>query len=87
MVPKYGLESVVYLKDKEKGHTTSSSEHVWEVCKKHGIKIFHEITVGLSVVERNQRRRIEVKLVEPLIEGISYVTDCDNNLTISKTRD
>jgi hypothetical protein len=101
MVPKYGLESVIYLKDgkteskvvfysrqqtihptiKEFLQNLADQQRVQELCTENGIRLFCEVQVSLQVVERgDQRRRIDVRLVSPLVDGFSIVTDCETEL-------
>jgi len=77
MTPKYGLESVIFLagKDKPSGH--NDLEAMMEFLRLHKIHMFQQVKVSLSVLEKNQRRIIDVKLVEPFIEGHSVVVDCE----------
>ena len=72
MVPKYGLESFIFLEGTNK-QSEGSQEHMVEFLKKHDIQIFQTVNVSLNVVEKNQRRFIDVKLVKPRIEGFSVV--------------
>lgn len=78
MTPKYGLESVIFLADKSataNGH--NDLEAMMEFLRLHKIHMFQQVKVSLSVLEKNQRRIIDVKLVEPFIEGHSVVVDCE----------
>ena len=94
MVPKFGLESVIYLNDAAKKDAESGQqqrrksgadqrnlEQMVDFCTANGIRLFQEVKVSLSVVERgDQRKRIDVRLVEPQIEGFSIVTDCETDI-------
>uniref|UniRef100_A0A914KMQ1 Protein DIS3 homolog n=2 Tax=Meloidogyne TaxID=189290 RepID=A0A914KMQ1_MELIC len=86
MIPKFGLESVIYLNENTETSTTSITkrkerktiEQMSEFCSKNGIRLFQQIKVSLNVIQRkDQRRRIDVRLVEPCIEGFSIVTNCE----------
>uniref|UniRef100_A0A1I8AZ89 RNB domain-containing protein n=1 Tax=Meloidogyne hapla TaxID=6305 RepID=A0A1I8AZ89_MELHA len=88
MIPKFGLESVIYLNDNPETSITSTTtikrkerktiEQMSEFCSKNGIRLFQQIKVSLNVIQRkDQRRRIDVRLVEPCIEGFSIVTNCE----------
>jgi hypothetical protein len=92
MIPKFGLESVIYLNEPNNNITTTnisstqnlknkivkSIEEMSNFCSKNGIRLFQQIKVGLNVLQtKDQRRRIDVKLVEPCIEGFSIVTNCE----------
>lgn len=68
LIPKYGLESVILFP-----HSTSSAApagNVVDICNQK-IRIFQEVKVMVALVEKNQRRKLDVRLVEPAIEGLS----------------
>uniref|UniRef100_A0A915EFZ8 Protein DIS3 homolog n=1 Tax=Ditylenchus dipsaci TaxID=166011 RepID=A0A915EFZ8_9BILA len=70
MVPKYGLESVIFFKAAEE---MTSQEQMIEFVNNR-VRLFQEVTVGITLAEKDQRRRINVNLIEPHIEGFSVVT-------------
>jgi len=89
MVPKFGLESVIYLDGgnaknevgRKRKRDEQSAEQMAEFCAANGIRLFQEVKVSLEVAERkDQRKRIEVRLVQPKIDGFSIVTDCETDL-------
>ena len=91
MVPKFGLESVIYLNEPNNNITTTNIssittkrkigktiEQMADFCSNNGICLFQQIKVSLNVIQRkDQRRRIDIRLVEPCIEGFSIVTNCE----------
>lgn len=91
MIPKFGLETVIYLNGGEqqqasgklsgRGGSRRTVEQMTEFCAANGIRLFQEVKVSLAIAERkDQRKRIDVRLVEPRIEGFSIVTDCETEL-------
>ena len=92
MIPKFGLETVIYLNGGEQQQTSGKQsgrnggprrtvEQMTEFCAANGIRLFQEVKVSLAIAERkDQRKRIDVRLVEPRIEGFSIVTDCETEL-------
>lgn len=96
MVPKFGLESVIYLNsnnaasggtddanNKQQRISPTTIEQMTDFCTANGIRLFQEVKVNVSVMERkDQRKRIDVRLVEPRIEGFSVVTDCEPEIPI-----
>lgn len=80
MIPKYGLESVIFFD--EIGRTSStiikrSQEEMLKYCASKNIRLFQEVQVSINIVEKNQRPRISVKLIQPFVEGFSVVMDCE----------
>lgn len=76
MVPKYGLESVIFFTggidastdgNKKKG---LSVEDIHRLCTKR-ITLFQKVTVSMTLEERNQRRLIRIRLLDPYVEGLS----------------
>jgi len=91
MVPKYGLESVIYLgrstenigeePTKNSPESALGQQRVQKILDAHGIRLFHQVKVSLNVVEKgDQRRRIDICVVEPQLEGVSIVTDCETEI-------
>jgi hypothetical protein len=98
MVPKYGLESVIYLDaasdasgggdqpiagGKKRAASQRTVEQIADFCASKGIHLFQEVKVSVEVLERkDQRKRIHVRLVQPQIEGFSIVTDCETEIPV-----
>jgi len=78
MIPKYGLESVIYL-NSPNSQKTNAQERMQDLYAAINIYLFREVTVSLSVVDKNQRKRIDVKLINPNIECFNVVTGCEGN--------
>ena len=66
MVPKYGLETVIIFP----ATLAKTDEQVLEIAKQY-IRPFQKVKVKLELVEKNFRKKIEVTLVEPKIEGLN----------------
>uniref|UniRef100_A0A914CRX0 Protein DIS3 homolog n=1 Tax=Acrobeloides nanus TaxID=290746 RepID=A0A914CRX0_9BILA len=66
MVPKYGLETVIIFP----ATLAKTDEEVLEIAKQY-IRPFQKVKVKLELVEKNFRKKIEVTLVEPKIEGLN----------------
>ncbi|KAL3121606.1 hypothetical protein niasHT_008735 [Heterodera trifolii] len=86
MVPKFGLESVIYL-NRDGDGTTRQQSAAWtqqkmaEFCASNGITLFREVKVSVTVVEqKDQRKRINVRLVDPFVDGLSIVMDCETSI-------
>lgn len=70
-IPKYGLESTIFF-------THSFSKRKTEEFVDYNelqIKPFQKVKVGVSMIEKNLRKRIEVKLLEPKIDCVSAEAD------------
>uniref|UniRef100_A0A914HZ11 Protein DIS3 homolog n=1 Tax=Globodera rostochiensis TaxID=31243 RepID=A0A914HZ11_GLORO len=85
MVPKFGLESVIYLNRGGDGtirqNVTWTQQRMAEFCASNGISLFREVKVSVAVVEhKDQRKRIDLKLVDPVVDGLSIVMDCETNI-------
>uniref|UniRef100_A0A183BI10 Rrp44_S1 domain-containing protein n=1 Tax=Globodera pallida TaxID=36090 RepID=A0A183BI10_GLOPA len=85
MVPKFGLESVIYLNRGGDGtirqNVTWTQQRMAEFCASNGISLFKEVKVSVAVVEhKDQRKRIDLKLVDPVVDGLSIVMDCETNI-------
>ncbi|KAI1724898.1 RNB domain-containing protein [Ditylenchus destructor] len=78
IIPKYGLESVIFFTATQK---MQSQEQMMEYCNDK-IRLFQEVEVSVELVEKNQRRRINVTLLEPFIEGFSVVTGCETDMPV-----
>uniref|UniRef100_A0AC34F0G4 S1 motif domain-containing protein n=1 Tax=Panagrolaimus sp. ES5 TaxID=591445 RepID=A0AC34F0G4_9BILA len=70
-IPKYGLESVIFFTHSFSKRKTEDFADYRELQ----IKPFQKIKVSVSMVEKNLRKRLDVKLVEPKIDCISADTD------------
>lgn len=66
MVPKFGLETAIIFPS----IVAKTEEQVLEICNQR-IKPFQKVKVKLDLIEKNFRKKIEVTLVEPKIEGIN----------------
>lgn len=89
-MPKYGLESVIFFggagfnttsNGKKESNPTKkalSEADIHRLCTER-IALFQKITVSLTLEERNQRRRIRVRLLDPYVEGLS---DGDENTSV-----
>lgn len=84
MIPKYGLESVIFFDKKDETNRERSQEEMLEYCASKNIHLFKEVKVSLNLVEKNQRRHINVKLIEPFVEGFSVVLDCELDENINE---
>ncbi|KAI1715438.1 RNB domain-containing protein [Ditylenchus destructor] len=78
IIPKYGLESVIFFTATQK---MQSQEQMMEYCNDK-IRLFQEVEVSVELVEKNQRRRINVTLLKPFIEGFSVVTGCETDMPV-----
>lgn len=66
-VPKYGLEAVIFFTHSfQKRKTEDFIDY-----KELKIKPFQRVKVTISMIEKNLRKRIEVKLIEPKIDCVS----------------
>lgn len=79
MIPKYGLESVIFFDKKDETNLERTQEEMLEYCASKNIYLFKEVKVSLNLVEKDQRRRINVNLIEPFVEGLSVVLNCELN--------
>ena len=70
-IPKYGLESVIFFTH---SFSKTKTEEFVDYSELQ-IKPFQKVKVSVSMVEKNLRKRIEVKLVEPKIDCVSAEAD------------
>uniref|UniRef100_A0A914PKY5 S1 motif domain-containing protein n=1 Tax=Panagrolaimus davidi TaxID=227884 RepID=A0A914PKY5_9BILA len=70
-IPKYGLESVIFFTHSFSKRKTEDFADYRELQ----IKPFQKVKVSVSMVEKNLRKRLDVKLVEPKIDCVSADTD------------
>ncbi|KAI9142132.1 exosome complex exonuclease RRP44 [Paraphysoderma sedebokerense] len=82
LIPKYGIEGIVYVAEKDNESKRyliyNSSENCLESSSSTGkdvkIKLFAKVMVQITVVEENKGgggQKMEMKLVKPVVKGLS----------------
>ncbi|CAF3410733.1 unnamed protein product [Rotaria sp. Silwood1] len=73
LLPRYGLETTLFLRDKDgKSIGEFNEEESTQTINNLTIHMFDPVTVQISVDSNNiQRQRIQIRLVKPFIDGFS----------------
>uniref|UniRef100_A0A7E4VF69 S1 motif domain-containing protein n=1 Tax=Panagrellus redivivus TaxID=6233 RepID=A0A7E4VF69_PANRE len=71
-IPKYGLESIIFF---TKSFSKERRNEDFVDYAKLNIRPFQKVKVSVSMVEKNLRRRVEVKLIEPKVDCVSADAD------------
>ncbi|CAF4494206.1 unnamed protein product, partial [Rotaria sp. Silwood2] len=97
LLPRYGLETTLFLRDKDgKSMGDYNEEEATQTINNLTIHMFDPVTVQISVDSNNvQRQRIQIHLVKPFIDGFSVspivknktgLEEVDNTMTTSVKR-
>ena len=71
MIPKYGLEGTLYLRD-AKTEFTYDSEAPSQTCQGVSLKLFQRVVVRILLDDSNvQHEKLVLKLVTPSVPGFS----------------
>ncbi|CAF1622070.1 unnamed protein product [Rotaria magnacalcarata] len=86
LLPRYGLETTLFLRDKDgKSIGEFNEEEATQTINNLTIHMFDPVTVQISVDTYNiQRQRIQIHLVKPFIEGFSVPAIVKNKTTIDE---
>ncbi|CAF3566131.1 unnamed protein product [Rotaria socialis] len=86
LLPRYGLETTLFLRDKDgKSIGEFNEEEATQTINNLTIHMFDPVTVQISVDTYNiQRQRIQIHLVKPFIEGFSVSAIVKNKTTIDE---
>ncbi|CAF0768663.1 unnamed protein product [Rotaria sordida] len=86
LLPRYGLETTLFLRDKDgKSVGEFHEEESTQTINNLTIHMFDPVTVQISVDSNNiQRQRIQIRLVKPFIDGFSVAPIVKNKTTIDE---
>ncbi|CAF0749015.1 unnamed protein product [Rotaria sordida] len=86
LLPRYGLETTLFLRDKDgKSVGEFHEEESTQTINNLTIHMFDPVTVQISVDSNNiQRQRIQIHLVKPFIDGFSVAPIVKNKTTIDE---
>ncbi|CAF0928716.1 unnamed protein product [Adineta steineri] len=89
LLPRYGLETTLFLRDKEgKSVGEFNEEEATQTINNMTIHMFDPVTVQISVDTNNvQRQRIQIHLVKPFIDGFSVSPIIKNKTTLEDIDD